>query len=109
MNLSNPGGEDMAKPNEMTDQLGLVDRIPGRGFLAWFSRQQPAQDGFSLEVFRGNVHIGSILSNEISGDIKRRYDRLGIRDGDMILRVNLGSRMMNINGLLSTGDQGDRH
>lgn len=99
----------MAKPNEMTEQLGLVDRISGRGFLAWFSRQQQAQDGFSLEVFRGNVHIGSILSNEISGDIKKRYDRLGIRDGDMILRVNLGSRMMNINGLLPTGDQGDRH
>ncbi len=98
-------GDDMAKPNEMTDQLGLVEPIPGKGFLAWFSRQQPAQDGFSLEVFRGNVHLGSILSNEISGDIKRRYDRLGIRGSDMILRINLGSRMMMISGQLPTGDR----
>ncbi len=109
MKLSNPRGDDMTKSNEMTDQLGLVERVSGRGFLAWFSRQQPAQDGFSLEVFRGNVHLGSILSNEISGDIKRRCDRLGIRDGDMILRINLGSRIMTVGGQLSTGDQGERH
>src|SRR5260370_31254649 len=92
--------------NEMTDELQLVQSATVKGFLGLFGRNLSVAEGFSLEVFRGDSHLGSIISNdiEVAGDVKRRCERLGARGGDTILRVNLGPRTLNLSGKLYTED-----
>jgi len=92
--------------NEMTDKLQLIQSATIKGFLGLFGRSLSVAEGFSLEVFRGDTHLGSIISNDIkvAGDVKKRCERLGARDGDTILRVNLGPRMLTMGGKLYTQD-----
>jgi len=93
-------------PNSMTDGLGLVQSATVKGFLGLFGRTLSVADGFSLEVFREDSHLGSIMSNDIkvASDVKKRCERLGARDGDTILRINLGPRMLTMTGKLYTHD-----
>jgi hypothetical protein len=96
----------MSTANTLTDQLNLVQREEARGILRLFTRQRSVSDGYCLAVFRKEEYRGSILSNEVvtEGDIKRRTERLGVRDGDTILRINLGSRPLTIRDTLNTYD-----
>src|SRR5579859_3248935 len=96
----------MSTGNTLTDQFNLVQREEAKGILRLFTRQRSVSDGYCLVVFRKEEYRGSILSNEVvtEGDMKRRTERLGVRDGDTILRVNLGSFPLSISERLSTLD-----
>ena len=90
----------------MTDELQLVQSATVKGFLVLFGRSLSVAEGFSLEVFRGDTYLGSIISRDIkaAGDVKKRCERLGAHGGDTILRVNLGPRMLTLDGKLYTQD-----
>src|SRR5260221_4810712 len=92
--------------NLMTDELGLVQVEFAKGVFGLFGRRVSFADGFSLEVFRGQRHLGSILSKDIAiaNDFKKSYEQMGISGGDTILRISLGSRILSINGKLYTKD-----
>src|SRR5450755_2905364 len=97
----------MPMANTLTDQLDLVQREDAKGILRLFSRRLGASDGFCLVVFRKENYLGAILSEDVitENDLKRRYDRLGVRDGDSILRVNMGPRPLTIKDKLPTLDR----
>lgn len=105
LSQSNPPQESYS-PNALTDQLNLVQREEAKGIFRLFSRQRSVVDGFCLVIFRKEEYRGSILSDDVytEGDLKRRSERLGVRDRDTILRVNLGSRPLSISEKLGTSD-----
>ena len=92
--------------NTLTDQFNLVKREEAKGMLRLFSRQRSVSDGFCLVVFRKEEYRGSIVSYDVitEGDLKRRSERLGVRDGDTILRINLGPRPLSMSEKLDTQD-----
>src|SRR5437762_3218067 len=96
----------MSTENTLTDQFNLVQREEAKGLFRLFSRQRSVSDGFCLAVFRKEEYRGSILSDDVytEGDLKRRSERLGVRDGDIILRINLGPRPLSISEKLGTMD-----
>lgn len=96
----------MPVTNVSTDQLDLVRAEEAKGLLRLFSRILSASDGFCLVVFRKDSYIGSIVSDEVitENDLKRRCERIGVRDGDSILRINMGPRPMTISDKLTTQD-----
>lgn len=96
----------MSTENTLTDQFNLVQREEVKGLFRLFTRQKSVSDGFCLVVFRKEEYRGSILSDDVytEGDLKRRSERLGVRDGDIILRINLGPRPLSISEKLGTMD-----
>jgi hypothetical protein len=96
----------MTMMNTLTDRLDLVKIEDAKGFLRLFSRNRSSSDGFCLVVFRKESYLGSIISDEVitENDLKRRCERIGVRDGDSILRINMGPRPMTLNERLTTQD-----
>lgn len=96
--------------NTMTDALKLVQREEGKGAFAWLSRKQSERFGFCLVIFRRDAFLGFISSSDIvvASDVQRRYLRLGVRDGDTILAVNLGPKPLEITDTLPTSDRWPR-
>jgi hypothetical protein len=92
--------------NTMTDELRLVQMEVAKSVFGLFGRMISFEDGFSLEVFRDGMHLGSVRSKDvaITNDIQTSFERMSIRDGDILLRVNLGSRILTIKGDLLTQD-----
>src|SRR5437764_15368308 len=92
--------------NTMTDELRLVQMEDAKSVFGLFGRMISFEDGFSLEVFRDGMHLGSVRSKDvaITNDIQTSFERMSIRDGDILLRVNLGSRILTIKGDLLTQD-----
>jgi len=93
------------KENQKTDALKLVwiDTV----YSFWRSAQTiSSEDGFGLELFRGGIHLGSILSSQVSlhPQMKQRFQELNARKGDTCYRVNLGPRIQFIQGTLQTMD-----
>jgi PDZ domain len=96
----------MALTNVQTDQLDIVRIEEAKGLFRLFSRTLSSSDGFCLVVFRKESYIGSISSEGVvtESDLRRKYDRIGVRDGDSILRINMGPRPMTISERLTTQD-----
>jgi hypothetical protein len=94
------GIKKMRVRNRMTSSMHLIETIPVRGALDLLKRTSSASDGFSLEVFRGERHLTSIMSNSM----ERRWDLGVLIKGNTILKVNLGYRMMALSGQLYTQD-----
>jgi hypothetical protein len=90
----------------MTDALKLVQREEGKGTLHLFSRKQAERFGFCLVIFRKDACLGFISSSDIvvASDIQRKYDRIGVKDSDIILSVNLGPKPLEITDTLPTKD-----
>jgi hypothetical protein len=93
-------------PNRLTDHYKLVETSTVKGFLSLFKRTVSVADGFSLEIFHGDAHVGSILSDSIklANDVTKRSKSMGASDGDTIVRVSLGSFMPTLEGTLFTRD-----
>jgi hypothetical protein len=92
--------------NPMTEGLKLVQTDTVHSFWRIFGQTVSFEDGFSLELFRGGAHLGSILSNQVQlvAQMKQRFLALGAKDGDTIYRINLGPRMQQVQGRLRTQD-----
>ncbi len=82
--------------NTMTDAQNLVVNVPVQNFWGIFTRAYTIEQGFSLEVFRGSTHLGSIHTSNINSSTKKHYESLKLRSSDTILRVNLGSRILDV-------------
>jgi PDZ domain len=82
--------------NPLTDQKKFVEIIPVQSFWGIFNRTYTAEDGFSLELFRGNTYLGSVRSNEITNSTKSSFQRSRLHNNDTILRINLGYRTLDI-------------
>src|SRR5579863_8196491 len=92
--------------NTLTHTLKLVQTEEGRSTFAIFRRKRTEHYGFCLVVFRGKAFLGYIPSSDITveGDILPRYERIGIKNGDTILSVNLGPQPLEISDTLPTRD-----
>src|SRR5260370_30259769 len=92
--------------NTETDRLQLVESVPVKGILGIFGRTISVADGFSIEVFRGEQHLGSILSKDIAlaSDVKKSVEKLGVRSDDTLYRINLGAKLLTLNGAFGTSD-----
>ena len=92
--------------NPLTDTLKLVQQEEGRGTFHIFRRRRAEKYGFCLVVFRNKAFLGYIPSTDITveGDILRRYERIGIKDGDAIFSVNLGPQPLEVSDILPTQD-----
>lgn len=92
--------------NIETDKLGLVQIVPVRGIMSLFGRTISVADGFSIEVFRGDRHHGSILSRDVAlaSDVKITVERLGVRHDDTLYQVNLGAKLFTLEGNFATSD-----
>jgi len=92
--------------NPLTDTLKLVHQEEGHGTFHIFRRKRAEKYSFCLVVFRGKAFLGYIPSSDITveGDILRRYERIGIKNGDTILSVNLGPQPLEISDTLPTRD-----
>ncbi|MBV9227946.1 MAG: hypothetical protein JOZ18_01440, partial [Chloroflexi bacterium] len=92
--------------NPKTDALQLVQTTTVHGFWRIFGQTVTFEDGFSLELFRGGAHLGSILSVQAqqAAQMKQRFNALGAKDGDTLYRVNLGPKMLPIQHSLRTYD-----
>src|SRR5947199_3816714 len=90
----------------MTDSLKFVQREEGKGTLHLFGRKQAERFGFCLVIFHKDACLGFISSSDlvVASDIQRKYDRIGVRDGDTILSVNLGPKPLEITDTLPTKD-----
>jgi hypothetical protein len=75
-----------------------------------FKRKRAESYGFALVILRKGAFLGSILSSDITveSDITRKYERLGIKDGDEIFSVNMGPQPLKIQDTLPTRDWGPR-
>lgn len=90
--------------NPMTDALKLVNtEIVQR---RWFSSALNSEEGFSLEHFRNGMHLGSLRSNQTFAGIQvgQQIQALDTRDGDTIYRINLGPKVIVVEGSLRTLD-----
>lgn len=84
--------------NPQTAALKLVqEEIIQRG---WFTPAPTinVEEGFILEHYRGNMHINSFSSHQLSSP-RRAPDA---KDGDIIFRLNLGPRPLLVEGSLLT-------
>lgn len=90
--------------NTETDALELVREIPVQNFWGIFNRTYTLEDGFSLEVFQGNTYRGSIAPRDINIATKKHYESLKLRSSDTILRVNLGSHLIEVTCQLAMWD-----
>ncbi len=90
--------------NPLTDEKRIVETISVQSFWGIFNRIYTAENGFSLELFRGRTYLGAINSNEITRNTKGSFQRFKLRNNDTILRVNLGYRTLDIKCQLAMRD-----
>jgi len=96
----------MSGENTLTDQLKMVAIEEVRGLIRLFTQRRQTSEGFCLVVFRKESYLGTIVSDEVitENDIKRRCERLGVRDGDTIFRVNMGPQPLTIRDRVGVRD-----
>jgi hypothetical protein len=97
----------VGSPNPVTDELRLVETTTVHGFLNIFRQTVSAEDGFSLELFRGGTHLGSITASQMqqTGQMQQRIQAMGAKGGDTIYRINLGPKTRIIQHQLNTQDR----
>jgi hypothetical protein len=81
------------KPNAETDRLGLIQTFGGRDDIPGLLKKKElsAQDGFALEIFRGEKWIGEIVGNgELTEGQRRQFASFKVQKSDVIYRVYLG-------------------
>lgn len=92
--------------NQVTDRFGMVQTeiVKASPFLG---RTISAVDGYSIEVFRRDVHLGSvrILDAGDTNNIGREFLRMRVSDGDTLYRVSLTLRIVSVVGNLTTKDK----
>lgn len=96
----------MSGENTLTDQLNMVAIEEIRGLIRLFTRGRRTSEGFYLVVFRKESYLGTIVSDDVitENDMKRRCERLGVRDGDTIFRVNMGPQPLTIRDRVGVRD-----
>lgn len=82
--------------NTVTDSLGLVSTSSVSGGRWFFPPKVGPDTGFSLQVFQP--------SGEYFGSVDENGPRITARDGDTVLRINLGLHTLSLNGALHTRD-----
>jgi hypothetical protein len=93
--------------NIETKQSGLVqEQEEGWEARFLFNRRQGEKSGYTLVIFRQGHFIGHIPSSEIvvPGDVAYKTKKLGVKPGDRILSINLGSHPLLISSVLPTSD-----
>ncbi len=92
--------------NPITDALRLIQTDTTHSFSRIFGQTVSFEDGFSLELFRGDVYLGSILSSLVQqvAQMKQRFRALRAKDGDTLYRVNLSPWVQPIQDRLQTKD-----
>ncbi|HLX41158.1 MAG TPA: PDZ domain-containing protein [Ktedonobacteraceae bacterium] len=92
--------------NIETDKLELVQPISARDVSGLFKRTLSSKDGFCIEVFRGERHLGSIISKDESlvGNPLKSFESLGVRRDDALYRVSLGGKLFTLEGIFTTSD-----
>ncbi len=92
--------------NQVTDrfrlvQMELVKAVPV------FGRTVAAIENYSLEVFRGEFHFGSVRIHKsgIVSNEEREYAKMKVYNGDVIYRVSLVSQPLSISGHITTEDK----
>lgn len=92
--------------NQVTDRFGIVQTeiVKAPPFLG---RTISAVDGYSIEVFRRDVHLGSIriLNARDTNNIKQEFLRIKVSDGDTLFRVSLVTHTIPVVGNLTTKDR----
>ncbi len=85
---------------------GFVQTTTVNGLLALFGRTISVADGFSIEVFRAEKHLGTILSKDVTvaSDLKKSCEHLGVRHGDTLLRVAMGAKPFTLESTFTTSD-----
>jgi hypothetical protein len=94
------------KRNPLTDALKLVQIDTVSSFWHIFRKTISFEDGFSLELFRGGIHLGSILSSQVRLPVQmmQRFEALNAKGGDTLYRINLGPRIQVVQGKVQTMD-----
>jgi hypothetical protein len=91
--------------NIETDKLDLIQPVSAEDARGWFRRKISSRDGFSIEIFRGERHLGSVSKEEtLVGDLSKIYENLGVRRDDTIYCVNLGGKLFTLEGTFTTSD-----
>lgn len=84
--------------NPVTDGLHLVSYTTVKGGTwDWLvGRNVGTDEGFSQQIFTAG--------GEYRGQVDRRFNRAGVRDGDLVVKVNLGPRLYEFTGTLAVQD-----
>jgi hypothetical protein len=94
-------------PNSETEKLGFAYAETVRG--AWgnlFKPEVSAAQGYSIEVFRGRSHIGSIAVTNTTGanQFQQQLRSRKVQNGDILIWVSLMPRQVDMNVPLTTID-----
>lgn len=82
--------------NSVTDQLDMVNTTTVHGGTWLFPKSVRADMGFSQQVFKA--------SGEYRGSVDDPNAKIAVRDGDFVLRVNMGIKELPLKGTLHTRD-----
>jgi hypothetical protein len=88
--------------NPVTDRYGLVQSEIVRA-LPVFGHRISAVDGYSLEVFRGEIHRGSVRTR-IARSTSNKPVQKKVYNGNVIFKVSLVSCSVQVVGNLTTKD-----
>lgn len=83
-------------PNPVTDQLDMVNTTTVHGGSWLFPKSVRIDQGFSQQVFKA--------SGEYRGSVDDPATKIPVRDGEIVLRVNLGVKELALKGTLHTRD-----
>lgn len=92
--------------NHMTDRFGLVQTEIIKA-VPLFGRTISAVNGYSMEVFHGQIPIGSvrIRGSVPANNIGRESEKMRVNNGDIIYKVNIVPVAVPIVGSLMTQDR----
>ena len=92
--------------NQVTDQYRLV-QIEIVKALPVFGRRITAMNGYSLEIFRGQVHLGSVRTHvsEPVSNTGRESVKMRVNNGDVIYKINTMALPVPVIGSLMTKDK----
>lgn len=92
--------------NQVTDRFGIVQTEIVKA-IPVLGRTITAVNGYSIEVFRSDVHIGSVHTRETreTNNTDPEYLRMKVSNGDTIFKVSLVPRTVPVAGNLTTKDR----
>src|SRR5579862_9341108 len=84
--------------NPVTDSLRLVayTTVKGGTWDWLLGRDVRTDEGFSQQIFTA--------AGEYRGEVNQRLSHLSVRDGDLVVKVNLGPRFFEFRGSLAVRD-----
>jgi hypothetical protein len=92
--------------NQVTDRFGMVQTEIVK-VIPILGRTITAVNGYSIEVFRSDVHRGSVRTRDSreANNTGPECLRMKVSNGDTIFRVSLGPRTVPVVGNLTTKDR----